>query len=85
MGHGPPLQNTHNDLSCICCRVTPQLAGFSINWIMSVNVQLILIVVNVFEDRADNILPLDKRRIVVTISTNSCSLRYSPGGLAEQV
>lgn len=49
---------------------------------MSVNVQLILIVVNanVFEDRADNISALDKRRIVVTISTNSCSSPTLQGG-----
>lgn len=49
---------------------------------MSINVQLILIVVNanVFVDWADNISLLDKRRIVVTISTNSCSLPTHQGG-----
>lgn len=60
-----PPQNTHNVFSC-----------------MSVNVQLTLIVVNanVFEDQADNISPLDERRIVVTISTNSCSAPTLQGG-----
>lgn len=68
------VHTTHN-LSCICCRVTPQPAGFSINNMTSLNVQFILIVVNpnVFVNGADNISPLDKRRIVVTIPTNSCS------------
>lgn len=79
-------QDTHNDVLCICWWMAPQPAGFSINWRMSVEVQLILIVVNanVVEDRADNISPLDKRRIVVMISSNNCS---SPTlqGLAEQV
>lgn len=49
---------------------------------MSVNVQLILIVVNanVFEDGADDISPLDEWRIVVMISNNSSSPLTLQGG-----
>lgn len=70
-----PPQNTQQ-----CSFIQP--AGFSINWIMSVNVQLTLIVVtaNVFEDQADNTSLLDKRRIVATISNNSCSSPTLQGG-----